>query len=532
MSLHSEIKAHAKLVAKDVKAGKVSENCYRARDFMEEVPGAILGVIDLVQREDSRKKPNDAMVQAYVYMFANGLETLRYQIERGQDWAEELVGAVREQLVLLVKDGVLSPHLLLFLLNGFLEAKLEPGDELTELLGDIAMERIEDTPELSPAELEQWLQTLVEEADGNEFDVYLSLAEASQALPPEFRMASANQIATSENPVLRDAAVLFLLDRTPEVRRTVCRMIAENASPSMVSPVALRRMITLRNWLPETERHHLDAAIKKARQKQVECASWRERQVERILASNLDGAGAQSVFCVTKDGRKHVIASLLVKQDVGIADAWCIRNQSKADVKNFLDHILSETESHNIGSEFLQLLLPHCLAVAQKSENVPSPSLLDFVEALGIDELQPSELTTDDLLSRLEGEVGPAQLSDVSVAEAIEGSDIWFYESEFVESWFEDDAEVMSVLSRKMRSKPQTQVNAVIKSILEPRRAKWAERFLWTALWLKEKPDLLSPWREFFIVGRELYKGRPIKDIPAMRSVAELTVVAATGIGA
>lgn len=74
MSLHNEIKAHAKLVAKDVKAGKASAHSRRTRDFMDDAPDAVLGVIDLVHRAANRKKPNEAMIQAYIYMFATGLE--------------------------------------------------------------------------------------------------------------------------------------------------------------------------------------------------------------------------------------------------------------------------------------------------------------------------------------------------------------------------------------------------------------------------------------------------------------------------
>ena len=528
MTLNDEIKAYAKLVAKDVKAGKASAHSNRARDFMEEAPDAILGVLDLVHREANRKRSNEAMVQAYVYLFASGLETLRYQIERGQDWAEELVDAVRELLFLLVQGGVISPPLLMFLLNGFIEAKLDPGDDLTELLGETAIEMAESKPTPTPEEIGEMFKTMVEEADGNEFEVHAALAEISQALPVEFRMAVLYQIATSDSPVLRDTAVLYLLDPAPQVRRTVCRIITEHASPTLISPVALRRMIALRNWLPENERHFLDTAIKKARQKQVECASWPQRKVEQILASNMDGAGAQSVFAVVKDGRKHLIASLLVKQGVGIADAWCIRDQSKADVRDFFGHILSQTESHPIGHEFLHLLVPHYLAVGQMAGNVPTPGLLDFVEAIGIEQWQPSELAVDALLSMLEQGADPALLGEKAVVEVIDRNDGWFGETGLIGSWFEDDADVEAVLSEKPRSVIPTKVNAVIKSILEPRRAKWAERFLWTALWLKQKQDLLSPWMEFLIVGRELHRGRPIKDIQVMRDIAELTVMAGT----
>lgn len=530
MSLHAELKSQAKLMAKDVKAGKATAYSQQARDFMEINPDAVLGVVDLIHREANRKKPNDALIQAYGYMFFSGMELLRYQVERQHEWAEELVDAVRELLIHLAEGGVVSPSVLIFLLNGFIEAKLDPGEELTDLLGNVTLEHVADAPALDPADVGSLLESIVENAGGNEFEVYTALAANSQALPPEIRQAMMEQIVASDNPVLRDTGVLYLLDPAPEVRRTVCQTISQYGSPSMISPTALRRMIALRNWLPEDERHHLDAAIKTARQKQVECASWPQRKIEEILASNMDGAGAQSVFAVVKEGRKHVIASLLVKQEVGIADAWCLREQSKADVKSFLGHIRNETTSIPVDMGFLNALVPHYLAVGQKAGKAPTPGLLDFVETIGIEKWQPSEIAVDDLLSLLEKSADPGRIGEKGVIEVLEGGNNWYGESGIAESWFEDDAEVDAVLSAKLQSGTPAKVNAIIKSILEPRRAKWAERFLWTAFWLKQNQDLLSPWMEFFVVGHELHKGRPIKDIPVMRDIAEVTVMAATAV--
>lgn len=518
-------------MAKDVKAGKATAYSQQARDFMEINPEAVLGVVDLIHREANRRKPNDALIQAYGYMFFSGMELLRYQVERQHEWAEELVDAVRELLIFLAEDGVISPSVLMFLLNGFIEAKLDPGKDLTDLLGDVALEHAADTPAHDPADLSSLLESIVENLGGNEFEVYSALAETSQALPPDIRQAMMDQIVRSDNPVLRDAGLLYLLDPAPEVRRTVCQTIIQHGSPSIISPTGLRRMIALRNWLPEDERYHLDSAIKTARQKQVDCASWPQRKIEEILASNMDGAGAQSVFAVVKEGRKYAIASLLVKQEVGIADAWCLREQSKADVKGFLGHIRNETTSAPVDMDFLNALVPHYLAVGQKAGKAPTPGLLDFVETIGIEKWQPTEIAVDDLLSLLEKGADPGRIGEKGVIEVLEGGNNWYSESGIAESWFEDDAEVYTVLSAKLRSGTPAKVNAIIKSILEPRREKWAERFLWTAFWLKQEPDLLSPWTEFLIVGRELHKGRPIKDIPVMRDIAEVTVMAAPAVG-
>ncbi|HJP54684.1 MAG TPA: hypothetical protein QF556_08340, partial [Rhodospirillales bacterium] len=195
MSLHDELKSQAKLVAKDVRAEKASAYSRRARDFMDINPDAVLGVIDLIHREANRKKPNDAMIQAFGYMFSTGMEALRYKVERQHEWAEDLVDEVRELLFLLAKGGVISPHLLMFLLNGFIEAKLDPGEDLTDLLGEVALEQAADTPIPDSGDLDELLESIVEQVGGNEFEVYAALAQTSQAMPPEVRQAMMGQIA-------------------------------------------------------------------------------------------------------------------------------------------------------------------------------------------------------------------------------------------------------------------------------------------------------------------------------------------------
>lgn len=530
MPLSKEVQAHAKLVAKDVRAGKTSAHFSSAREFLEENPDAILTVIDLIHREANRKNSNPAMIQAYGLMFSNGLELLRYQIERGQDWAEALIDGARDSLLLLAEGGVIGPDLLMFLLNGFIEAKIEPGDDLTELLGEVMAEAAGDEAPPDPAEIGEIFDSIVEQAGGNVFDVHTGLAEVSQALPSQVRQVLIANIAMASNPVLRDTAVLSLLDPSSEVRRMVCQVIAENASSSLVSPVALRRMIALRNWLPENERAHLDAAIKKVRQQHVECASWPQRKVSEIIASNCDGAGAQSVFAVVQEGRKYLLASLLLKRGVGIADAWCLRDQTKAEVRGFLDQITSQTDSITVDMDFVQTLVAHHLSLGRKWGNVPPAGFLDFVEATGSETWQPSELSADDLIACLEQDLDPTQMTPETIDVIVNKSDGWLEEFHFMDSWFEEDAEVQAVLSRMPRSRAQTKINAILTSILEPRRGKWVELFLWTALWLKQKPDLLTPWKELFIVGRELRRGRSVKDIPIMRSIAGVTVEAAAAL--
>jgi hypothetical protein len=103
---------------------------------------------------------------------------------------------------------------------------------------------------------------------------------------------------------------------------------------------------------------------------------------------------------------------------------------------------------------------------------------------------------------------------------ALRRSGEWLDAIEFTESWFEDDAEAVNILKKSKRRKHSSRVDVILRSVLDPRRAKWTERFLWPALWLKRETKDLD---EFFAVGRELHIGRPIAEIPVMRAIAERT---------
>lgn len=525
MSTDRDLKAHAKLVAKDLKAGKATANIDRAMEFMGENPDAVLGVIGLIQQASNRKKPNQALIGAYGYMFTCGLEMIRYQTERGQDWAEDLVDDIRDVVSLMAEEGAIDAGMMMLLLNGFIEAQLEPGEDLTSLLGEITLDSARDEPPADfPSDISVLFNDLVQEVGGNEFRVYDAFAKASQALPPEFRQEMLPQIATAENPVLRDLATLYLLDPSPEVRQSFCQVMIENASPDMISPTALRRMIALRNWLPEKERHRLDAAIKKARQKHVDCASWPKRQVLDIQASNIDGVGAQSVFAIVKEGQKHVIASLLVKNGVGIVDAWCLSDQSRADILSFSTQVRAQTESIPVDLDFVRLLITHHLAVGLDAGRVPSAGLLEVAEAIGLETCHPSGLTVNDLITILETTIEPGKLAPKAVDQVVESSADWLDRFDFMSSWFENDALVEEVLDSNPRSRTPGKIKAIIKSVLEPRRTKWAEQFLWTALWMKQQEN--PAWVDFFVVGRELHRNRPLAQIPTMQSIAKVTVEA------
>jgi hypothetical protein len=499
MSQHDDVKRLAQLLAKDIRSSKATERTWEARLYLEDNLDAAMTVLDLLQKESNRKKPDEVRVQAYHYMFALALELTRYQVERGYDWAEALVESMRERILRLARDGAISGSVLMSLLKGFRDAKLDPGDTLTSLAGDLVAEESQKAADFGPGELDQVLRTFAEELGGDTFELYGQLADFAQSLPPEFRTFMVEQTAASTFEALRDCAALSLLDPSPEVRKHTCRMIERVASPELVSPVALRRMIAVRNWLREDERPVVDSAIKRVRHKGVACASWPSRTILEILATVVDGAGAQSVFAVAKDGRKHVLCGLLVKQGTGVADAWCLRDQSESEVAEILDGLSSQVLALPVESDFVDHLVRHHLAFGVRQGKVPPVGLLDFLETLGMANCQPAELGVDGLLDLLKAGMDQAQLKPDAIDRMLDIAGDSLEIMEFAETWFEHDQEVDDLLRKCGTTGMAAKVDLIVDEILEPRRAKWAERFLWMALWAKHQKDDEGPWHEFFV---------------------------------
>ena len=63
------------------------------------------------------------------------------------------------------------------------------------------------------------------------------------------------------------------------------------------------------------------------------------------MASLCDGAGAQSLFALTKRGRRFALASVLVKTEVGVADAWVREGMTKAEADALIAQIVAAAEA-------------------------------------------------------------------------------------------------------------------------------------------------------------------------------------------
>ncbi len=512
-----------KLVATDIAAGEPGANSWAASQFLELHPGSVLDLIEMLSDEGRKKRPSDKLISAYAYMIGRALEFARYAVEAGRAQATELADAVRRRVLDLGTSGQVEPALLMMILREFSAAKLDPGAELRGLMASLMEQVATDKGGGGGIEdLGSYIDELAKAVGGDPFALQAQMHEMAGSFPEDQRAVIGAWLLHSSLPPAQEAAIGWLFDSSAEVRNAMESEIEQAAPKGVVSGTVLRRLLALRNWLPEANRPPLDRAIQACSRKGVECAAWPQVQVRAVLASGIDGAGAQSIFVLARDGRQSTMGCLLIKRGVGVRDAWTRRGLTRKEVDEFFDQVAGGMDVFPIALDHVRTAAAHFLAVNLASGVMPPFAMLDFVETAGLQGIQPGTIPIDVVLGMLEDEPDPASLRPEAVTQLLARSRDLPGEFGFLDSWFEDDAQVERLLEGKRIARAK-RIALVRDALLPKHSAKWAELLAWTALTLRHCEEEV-PWPEFFVSAKELVAGRPAAEIPLMAHVADITV--------
>jgi hypothetical protein len=322
-------------------------------------------------------------------------------------------------------------------------------------------------------------------------------------------------------PAIREAALGFVLDADAAVAAAVLDAIVQ-AKDAPTPSRLVERLMRMRPWVAPARRPGIDAALRSLRPKAAPPQAAPAPEITTRLASMADGAGAQSLFVTAKLGKRHVLASVLIKDGTGIAEAMLETNLPKTRVDGLLRMIRQEVEAREISAAFLERVLAAQLA-HNLALGVPPPfGLVEVLDVLNLGPLQP--------LAQPAGELAAALLADREpVSGAGQEALLLLAEARMpvLASWFENGEAIDALLARH-RTKP-AQLAAVLNEVLPTRRAFWAERCAWTAAVLMERPargeEQLGPF--FAQAARDFAGEVPLRDIPLARFIAQGSVDAA-----
>ncbi len=451
------------------------------------------------------------------------LEELRYDVERNRKDAVARLEQLRQDLLEAGQSPGINPDMFLLVLQQFAAAKLDIGDGLRGLAEQMMTDMAGSAPADDAPSMQEVVKSFKELAsnlDGNLFAVHAEIQQFTQALPMEMRAAlAASVLAQTDVPELRDAVLGWLLDDTSEVRQIVAQVLEKDARNN--SGTTLRRMVALRNWVPEADRPALDRAIK-ASQKKVACASWPSAKVLETYATGCDGSGAQSVFMIVGQGRKRAFTALLFKQGFGVRDAWADHGCTKAEADARLQAVSMQMDLSPVPVEYAAGAVRHFLGVNAQSGILPPYGLLEVAELAGLSNLNPEFQPVDALVSSLCTGIAPERATPQAIAKALKASASWSETQPMAGTWFEDSDEADAVLAQGRLSKAKRKA-ALLAMPMQKRRRWWAELIAWSAYMMKHAQGA-SGWEDYALVARELLGERPLDEFGIMNEIAEATL--------
>ena len=333
----------------------------------------------------------------------------------------------------------------------------------------------------------------------------------------------AAELAASSIDGLQEAALGFLLDADPVPGAAVLGALVAQVRRHPVPSRLVERLVCLRPWLPPARQPNLDAAIRALRPRMIAPVVRNEGEIKALLASLCDGAGAQSLFALLKRSRRFALASVLIKADVGVADAWLREGLSKREADGVVAQIIAGAEAAEVSAGFVKMRLADALAMNVDRQTPPPFGLLQVSEALGLGILQPGALSPLALAERLLAGL-PSDRADpeATAAAHVDAAD-WPDQFETVASWFEG-GEAVEALLRPIPTR-RKRIAAVLTRHLPGRRLFWAERCAWMAAALKNSAaDNGEAWLTFALVARDLARGKALVDVPLFDIIAETTV--------
>jgi hypothetical protein len=452
------------------------------------------------------------------------LESLRFDIESGYRTASELAEGIRKQLVIASRTKNHDPAVLLFLVQCFGTAKLDLGEELRSVVEHMLEELGEanggDLNAADPADLFGLVADLVKQAEGDSFALRSLLAESCEGVPDEHRAVMATAFLFSEEPAAVEASIAWLLDPAPSVRQALANALEDAARKDKVTATMLRRMITMRNWLPENSRAALDAAIATSRRKGVSPAQWDKVEVRQLTCTGVDGSGAIGILAHCRDKRKNILGSLVLKQGIGVRDAWARGGMTTKEIDEaFFEASLMD--QFVIPTDVIQNTVGHFLAVGHQTDSMPPFGLLQFLEAIGVSAVRPELISATSLLEMIQnGRTLSTSIIEEMLAEGSDLGDDYF----FLDSWFEVGDEVDAVLiGNDVATKERAAL--VMERVLEPRREWWTQAAAWAAYILSQAGSD-ERWQEFYSAALAMTQKRALHEISLMRTVAKQTVMA------
>lgn len=505
----------------------IDPECYA---YFIDNPEFALQVVDMIASFDERRvDANPSRYTACIFVLDICVARLQAASESSSKLAEKTLQQLMTHLATMLRTSQHSLSFWLPILNAFYEVHVELSADLKDAYLTLANQESIDTPADEVAHLSSIRDLIKELSDLTVFEIAENFFAQSYAMPPDFFIDLVLDLYHLEEG--QDIALLTLLHPNQEVREIVVATLDSLMPTIQLSSIALSRLQMIKHWYPADYHAQFNRWITLQRKKEVVFHRGSHAKIIQLKASEIDGSGAQGVFIhIRKKGRNR-LCGLLLKQTLGIKDAWITPQISVEDVHHYYDEAFDDSiVLRRIDLPYLILMTNHFLAITLANSGMPDLHLLEIQEELGL-QFIPQLLDVEDVMQHLGVEISP--FTEETIQLSLHRSQKWPRTKQFVESWFVENAEVDRLVNQcsgfvdgiKVCELDKA-IAAVFQEEFEQHRDRWVFHFLWVSLWMKINARSTEVmWQDSFILAHLIQTGAPMISIPLMQSIAKKSVL-------
>ncbi|WP_263081721.1 hypothetical protein [Endozoicomonas sp. Mp262] len=453
-----------------------------------------------------------------------GFNGLMVRVRQNDEDAIEYLKDLEQNIMAAADAGALQPEGLAMIQKRLGEYRRLLSEEFIHCIQSLETEQAardrEDEEEIisSPEQMQEFLSEMVVGCP-SEFEFQDALQSQLGLIPAEGLGVVAQMLLTSDEVMLKDVVPLMLLNQDVVSANQVARVLAEY--PQSVTGKSLSRMIRIRNWLSPETRTWVDRAIQKAKKKGVVMEQASPCQLIKLLACPLDGSGAQGVMALFKNGRDFHLGGFVLKENVGIVDAFCSPPASRKDLEGNMKMAAEQVFSKTVDAQWLEQQLPHFLALSMESGHLAEPAVIQVMEWLGIEQWNPEKLCFRQALLPLL----TMDTADQAVINKTLKNSARLADRNFMGSWFEYGSEFNKALENLPLESPRKAQRLLCQQYFEQYRERWFERMVRLALWATytgKQNTVLA--HDCAVIAHLINTGSALEDIPLLFKLAGYSI--------
>ncbi len=497
------------------------------RGFVEH-PMTAFNVVDKIAMLDERGvETKHAEYSACIFALDVCVAQFQSASENGNKQASRELNQLMDHLADKINQ---KTHTLLFwlpILNAFYDVHVE----LNAALKAAYLNLVENDEEVEDdiSYIHSIRQLIRELSDLTVFDIAEHFFAQSYAMPPEFFSDLLFDLFEIEEG--QAIGLLALLHPESSVREVVVSTLDILLPKIKLDAVSLTRLKAIAHWYPSTEQPRFAHWIKEQRLKEVIFQESEPAVLVKIIASEIDGGGAQGLFIKIRRKRKYRMCGLLMKSGYGIKDVWLTPYLSATEMKQYEKDVFNDdVVTREVDIDYCQMMIEHFLDETLKSGQMPDLHLLELQEELGVTWI-PKAIDVETLMAQLSVQISP--FTPEVLQKALKRSKHWFSQKPYARAWFVENPEVdkwvnrFSVYENGVKTcRYEDAIRAVFEQEFELRRDRWLFHFLWASLWLKARNRTRETlWKEVFLIAYAIQTGIPMSQIPLMQVICHHTVL-------